>query len=56
MEDCIQKLGSLYDDLAGIQAEVKVNGMSPVFLYRIKDFCVAMGARVLSMFSFGLLT
>ncbi|CAE7576245.1 unnamed protein product [Symbiodinium sp. CCMP2592] len=27
MEECISKLGSLYDDLAGIQAEVKVNGM-----------------------------
>ncbi|CAE7518865.1 unnamed protein product [Symbiodinium necroappetens] len=28
MEGCVEKLGTLYDDLAGIQAEVKVNGMS----------------------------
>ena len=41
MEDCVAKLGSLYGGLAGIQAEVKVNGMSPGLLYRIKDICVA---------------
>ncbi|CAE7247908.1 unnamed protein product [Symbiodinium sp. KB8] len=28
MEDCMQKLGGLDDELAGIQAEVKVNGMN----------------------------
>ena len=37
MEDCIAKLGSLYDELAGLQAEVKVNGMSPTFLYCTGD-------------------
>ena len=34
MEECISKLGSLYDDLAGIQAEVKVNGVDDKFLCR----------------------
>ena len=34
MEDCMQKLGGLDDELAGIQAEVKVNGMNDQFLCR----------------------
>ena len=35
MEDYMGKLGTLYDELAGIQAEVKVNGMDETFLCRI---------------------
>ena len=42
MEGCVEKLGTLYDDLAGIQAEVKVNGMSSGLLFRIKDLGTSM--------------
>ncbi|CAE7509436.1 unnamed protein product, partial [Symbiodinium necroappetens] len=37
MEECIEKLGTLYDDLAGLQAEVKVNGMSPTLEQQLEE-------------------
>ncbi|CAE7423497.1 unnamed protein product, partial [Symbiodinium necroappetens] len=48
MEDCQSKLSELYDDLAGIQAEVKVNGMNEKLQQQLDEKVKAVKRQTLS--------